>query len=480
LRRQRTALVGAFLLGLAFAPTVAQAAPGDRDAGFGTAGVVESDLGSEDIANDVTTDASGRVIVAGRSERYELGESEAVVVRYTPSGALDPTFGGGDGISQFHFEPGSVDFLSSVAVDGQGRIVVAGSPGLYCGSSCVPALARLTPTGQLDPTFGGGDGIVLPGGQGTGISLALDASGRTLLGTGSAVYRFTESGTPDPTFDGDGVASAVGTYAGMAIDGAGRIVVAEFNGIERLLENGSPDSSFGSGGHVSPGIIGDGLTHYPIALAVDAANRPVVTGVAFDSNTNGSYIMRLTPGGSLDPAFSSDGVITDENYANFQDVLVDSAGRYLVTGSAPDLEPTESVLIRLLSDGTFDPAFGGGSGFVGVPFIAEDVATDSTQRIVVSGTGGGDIDFAVARYLGDITPPGGGGNESGNPLGGSNPPQGAPPSQPANPKPKALKCRKGFRKKRVHGKPRCVKVRPHRHRSPGGRTSRSSQDDLGR
>jgi len=43
-----------------------------------------------------------------------------------------------------------------------------------------------------------------------------------------------------------------------------------------------------------------------------------------------------------------------------------------------------------------------------VPFFADDVATDKDQRIVVSGVGGeegGDeIDFAAARYLGDIEP----------------------------------------------------------------------------
>ena len=36
----------------------------------------------------------------------------------------------------------------------------------------------------------------------------------------------------------------------------------------------------------------------------------------------------------------------------------------------------------------------------------------------------------------------------------------APPS-PA-PKPKALKCKKGFKKKKVHGKAKCVKVKKHK------------------
>ncbi|HEX7244074.1 MAG TPA: hypothetical protein VF245_00740 [Solirubrobacterales bacterium] len=402
-RRRRSVALALAVAAVLAAPSSSQAEPGELDPSFGTAGVVETDLGSEDIAADVTTDSSGRVIVAGRSERYEEGESEAVVVRYTPTGTLDPTFGGGDGITRFHFSGGSVDFLSAVAVDDKGRIVVAGSPDLYCTSSCAPALARLTASGQLDPNFGGGDGIVIPSGGSAALSLALDADDRILLGTGDAVYRFMESGAPDPTFDGDGVASVIGADAGLAIDGGGRVVIAEYSGIERLLASGSPDMEFGSDGLVSPGIIGDGLTHYPIALAVDAANRVIVSGVAFDSSINGSFIMQLTETGSLDPAFSGDGVITDENDAGFRDVAVDAAGRYLVTGSAPDLYSNGSVLIRLLSNGSFDPGFGNGGGFTGVPFIAEDVASDPDQRIVVAGTDGGDVNFAVARYLSDVS-----------------------------------------------------------------------------
>ena len=41
-----------------------------------------------------------------------------------------------------------------------------------------------------------------------------------------------------------------------------------------------------------------------------------------------------------------------------------------------------------------------------------------------------------------------------------------PVSLPISTSPKPLKCKKGFQKKKVHGKARCVKVK--RHRKSGG------------
>jgi len=61
---------------------------------------------------------------------------------------------------------------------------------------------------------------------------------------------------------------------------------------------------------------------------------------------------------------------------------------------------------------------------------------------------------------------GGGGQQ--NPS--SSPPQVSPPPAPGPQPPKAVHCRRGFKKKRVHGKVRCVK--PHKHNGKKHRHSR--------
>jgi hypothetical protein len=71
---------------------------------------------------------------------------------------------------------------------------------------------------------------------------------------------------------------------------------------------------------------------------------------------------------------------------------------------------------------------------------------------------------------GGSTPSGGSGSEAGSSSG--SPPAATPPSSPVvpsptattKPKPKPLKCRKGLKKGKVHGKAKCIKVKKKRHR----------------
>lgn len=453
------------LLGLS--PTIAVGAPGERDSSFGTNGLVETHLGglaySEDYAGDVATDSSGRIVVAGRSERNGQTESEAVVVRYTASGALDSTFGSGDGIVRLHFGASSFDGLGPVAIDNSGRIVVAGNTAsdIRCTTYCDPVIVRLTDSGQLDPTFSGDGFVTISGSERYASSMTIDGSGRILIACGSAVYRLTETGVFDTTFGHLGRAPIEEAYYDLAVDDAGRIVVASDYGVKRLLSDGQRDFSFGVYDDGSASVdISPGSSDFVYATAVDANDRIIAGGVSIQSGSpiNGQpFIVRFTPSGVLDESFGSGGIVLGSDQGLVTDLLVDHAGRYLATGYSDEIEIGSDVLIRYLPDGSFDTAFGGGFGFATVPFFAGDVVVDKDQRIVVSGVGGeegGDeIDFAVARYLGDITPP-----PPTQPL--SQPPASPPVStavpvtlQTAKPK----KCKKGFRKKRVRGKVRCVK-----------------------
>lgn len=485
---RRASVIGGLAL-LPLLPTAAQAAPGERDPSFGTNGLVETHLGgpvsSEDYARDVATDSSGRVVLVGRSERNGQTESDAIIIRYTTSGALDPTFGGGDGIVRLHFGAGSFDYLGSVAIDGSGRIVVAGGTAsdIRCTTYCDPVLIRLTESGQLDPTFSGDGFVTISGDERYASSVAIDSAGRILLACGSAVYRLTEAGAFDTTFGHLGRAPVEEAYYDLSVDSAGRIVVASDYGVMRLLSDGQRDSSFGVYGDGSASVdISPGSSDFVYAVAVDASDRVVAGGVSFPPGSSWGgqpFVVRFTPSGVLDQSFSGDGIVLGGDEGLVTDLMVDHAGRYLAVGYSDELDTGQNVLIRYLPDGSFDPAFGGGFGFALVPFFADDVATDASQRIVVSGVGGeegGDeIDFAVARYLGDITPP-----PPPSPPPTPPPPTPPPPTQPP-PQPlasppastavpatsqtaKPKKCKKGFRKKRVRGKKRCVRKRPQKKR----------------
>jgi len=127
---------------------------GALDTTFGSAGVVQIQpsgaTNSLGLALAIST--SGRITVAGRCSSVALGESFCIV-QLSASGALQTGFGSNGVVS---IAPGSGDYLSraarSVFVQADGRIVVGGS----CGQTI--CLVRLRADGALDTTFDGGYG----------------------------------------------------------------------------------------------------------------------------------------------------------------------------------------------------------------------------------------------------------------------------------------------------------------------------------
>jgi len=426
---QKAMLFGVALAVLGLLSAAAHAAPGDLDPSFGTGGVVSTDLGGEDIVRDVAVDSAGRVIVVGDNE-LSATKQEAIVVRYTADGSLDPAFGGGDGIVRFHFGAGLWDDAASVAIDGGDRVVVAGSmqSDPACSGSCVFAAARLTSSGQLDPSFAG-DGTATTAVCCGAAAVAVDGSGRIVVGGYAATVRLTESGVLDPTFDGDGVSHEGSGAYGLALDGAGRIVeVSNSSVASRLLTTGQLDPSFDGDGQAIIEVAPGG-TAFSNAMAVDGSDRVLAAGTAtLSGETAGRlFVMRLTASGAPDSTFGGgDGIVLGDPHSWANDIAVDDAGRALVVGQWPSLDALGDVLVRLLPNGSLDPAFGGGDGAAAVPFLlGRDVTTDSAQRIVVGGSAfredEADLDFAAARYL-----------DEGGP---SSPPSPLPPPSPPTPIP---------------------------------------------
>ena len=418
------------LIALAFLATAvpAQAAPGDLDPSFGTGGVVMSDfgIGRNERPRDVAVDAAGRTVVVGSSSvASEDAASLAAIARYTPSGVPDPTFGGGDGQVLLSTGPDAVSIARAVAVDTNGRVVVAGSacPDSLCETAKV-AVARLTNSGQLDPSFGGSDGMMSTSVARSVTDMAVDAQGRIVMSSNTAnltVIRLTPGGALDSTFSGDGVAttgfngSGYSYGFGMALDSQERIVVSgtaieneEVDyAVARFLSNGALDSSFSGDGRVETDIGSLGNKDYQWAMAVDSQDRIVVTGNSFAPSLTGPNhlaMIRYAASGALDATFGDEGVVLSGDDFYNSAVAADSSDRVLVTGYH-----NGDVLARFQEDGSPDPAFGGGDGSTPVPFgILEGLTVDPQRRIVVSGntSNGANNDFGVARFLsGDPVPP---------------------------------------------------------------------------
>jgi uncharacterized delta-60 repeat protein len=125
-------------------------ADGSLDPSFGRGGKVLTDLGSDsDTANAVATEADGKLVAAGQGVAFALA-------RYTADGSLDPRFGrGGKVLTGF----GSLsDIAHAVAIQADGKLVAAG---LSRRSGYFDfALARYTPHGRLDRSFGRGGKVL--------------------------------------------------------------------------------------------------------------------------------------------------------------------------------------------------------------------------------------------------------------------------------------------------------------------------------
>src|SRR5207249_3534936 len=110
-----------------------------------------------DVGNAVAIDGSGRIVVAGES--YNGTDYDFAVVRYTASGSLDTTFGSG-GKETTPIGP-SDDFGQAVAIDGSGGIVIAGTAATSGGGDAF-AMVRYNPNGSVDIGFGNSGRVLTP------------------------------------------------------------------------------------------------------------------------------------------------------------------------------------------------------------------------------------------------------------------------------------------------------------------------------
>jgi uncharacterized delta-60 repeat protein len=176
---------------------------GAPDAAFGSGGHVMTDLSTADEHSHESGQAAallpdGRIVVATvRSKGFGL-------LRYDGDGALDTSFGEG-GEAAIRFGDYSVDLARALAVQPDGRIVVAGvNDEGHSGNVSHFALVRFTGDGRPDVSFGRRGKVTTHFGREreSARAVALQADGRIVaVGTSSdrhgcdlVVARYTSSG----------------------------------------------------------------------------------------------------------------------------------------------------------------------------------------------------------------------------------------------------------------------------------------------
>jgi uncharacterized delta-60 repeat protein len=222
---------------------------GARDPSFGGDGIVTTRFGDGTAAGRaVAIEADGDIVVAGTSSQPDTGWDFALA-RYEPDGSLDPSFGDNGRVTTDFDDV--ANGINALVVQPDGKLVVAGeSQGDF-------ALARYDVDGSLDTSFSG-DGVVttdFAGKADTAYAVALQGDGR-IVAAGSAfekqdfydapqffaLARYQADGTPDSTFSGDGILitdiSRDARAHAVAVQQDGQIVLGGVLGYEQFSDLG--------------------------------------------------------------------------------------------------------------------------------------------------------------------------------------------------------------------------------------------------
>jgi uncharacterized delta-60 repeat protein len=336
-------------------------ANGALDPTFGTSGKILTYLGKGlQSISDLALTKDGRIVAA--AGRF--------VLRYTSAGKLDKTFDL-DGIVKIPIS------LSDIAVTSDDSII---------GSDFLGNVIKLKSNGSIDQSFGSAGIVNIPKLTGFisyeqadvklqsdgKIILAGDASplGTSGLDPDVFVTRLTTTGKLDKTFGGGAgfaTASVDEDYVvAMAIAPDGKIVVAENQAdgvgyILRFTKNGQIDSHFGSDSYLGDPhatfYLGS-FNEFVTDVAVAPDGKIIAVGQVSDQDSDSPFsgwgVIRYATDGNLDGTFSFDGVSRFAPNNDFADSVpspvlsLDHNGRIIVAGTLDNSSNPDSFQIAAL------------------------------------------------------------------------------------------------------------------------------------
>jgi uncharacterized delta-60 repeat protein len=272
---------------------------GPAGSAFGTNGVATYNSGGSiaDYGYGIASDSSGNSYVVG----YQLTNGQdIVVVKYDSTGQLDTTWGGGDGIVTYNSGGSQIDNGYGIAVDASGNAYVTGRQQTN-GYDIV--VLKYDAAGSLDTTWGGGDGIATYNSGGTqfdyGYGISVDASGNSYV---------------------------AGTQATNGYD----VLLLKYD------SSGALDTAWGGG----DGIVtyNSGSTYWDQAwgIDVDASGSSYVVGYHQGAgNSRDIVVQKYDVNGSLDTTWGGGDGIVDYDSGAFdygRGIVTDSSGNVYVTG----------------------------------------------------------------------------------------------------------------------------------------------------
>lgn len=322
---------------------------GSPDITFGSNGKIGLGFYFTDF-DALAVDNANNIIVSGYTSL-----SSGVILRITPAGALDPTFGD-QGITYLEDNIDFIPRINSIKIQSNNKIVLGG--GNNVNGIVDYLLIRLNENGTVDTTFGN-NGISMVGLNNvsemiTAIEVLNDgkivATGFTNENFGNdfqaVVLKFNSVGLLDPTFNGNGkylTSRSVDFYVNgdIKVQNDGKIL-STFESLNdnfilyRLNSNGTLDNNFGSGGYVNTYITGfdkSAQIHY------NSTNQAItLIGTTVEEEIGKFALVRYFGNGEIDFSFGNSGIVVTDLGYNSQTISATPTydGKLVVSGNLYD------------------------------------------------------------------------------------------------------------------------------------------------
>lgn len=418
---------------------------GKLDPTFGDGGMVTTEFGNSDQARSLVVQPDDKIVVAGEVWAMPEDTPSFGLARYNPDGTLDEEFGRDGKVVTRLADEYDYSRAYDLALQKDGKIVAVGSaihPDLR---GHVFAITRYSPDGTLDKTFGKGGKVLTnivaaeDGPEESARAVAIQPDGKIVVAgaTGEyvsdfAVVRYDKNGRLDTKFGkaGKAVTDIMGldVAEAVSIQPDGKIVVAGYATDEtakddfvvvRYLPNGKLDTAFGEGGKIVTNFMGGQDRAFDMVLLPDS--KIVVAGSAqvggewcqtTDGVTRicdqfGYALARYNDDGTLDTSFGEEGTAllqAEETGEAYAIALLDD-GR-LALGGHFDFDEFAVLLVN--EDGNLDSEFGdAGLLKTDVSMVVDSIEAIGIQedgKIVAAGYANVNErdalneDFAVIRY----------------------------------------------------------------------------------
>ena len=342
---------------------------GALDTGFSSDGMTSIAIGTlNDYANSVAVQPDGKIVVAGTCDNGT--DTDFAVLRLNADGTADESFGTHGVVTT---SIGQWAYGTCVVVQTDGKIVVAGYSSASSFSYYDVAVARYTSAGALDTGFGTGGTVVTPVGShhDEAYGMALQSDGKIVV-----VGRASDS-----------------------TNGFGDFIIVRYTSL------GALDTGFGSGGAVVDAAIGAG-NDYARSVVVQPDGKIVVAGHAGNGTNDDFALARYTSTGAPDPGFGTGGhALTpigpgdDDAYS----LALQADGKIVLAGYAHNGSNYDIALARYTSTGALDAGFGTGGKVTTAIGTSHDmayhVAVQADGKIVVAGLAQlASRDLALVRY----------------------------------------------------------------------------------